>query len=36
LADGVNVAGGQIVHPAVAAAHGETAAAFDAAVLQAA
>ena len=36
LADGVNVAGGQIVHAAVAAAHGETAASFDAAVLQAA
>jgi alanine dehydrogenase len=36
LADGVNVAGGKIVHAAVAAAHGETAAAFDAAVLQAA
>ncbi|HEX5923374.1 MAG TPA: alanine dehydrogenase [Baekduia sp.] len=34
LADGVNVAGGQIVHPAVAAAHGETAVPFDAAVLQ--
>jgi alanine dehydrogenase len=36
LADGVNVAGGKIVHAAVAAAHGETAAPFDAAVLQAA
>jgi alanine dehydrogenase len=34
LADGVNVAGGRIVHPAVAAAHGETAAPLDAAVLQ--
>jgi alanine dehydrogenase len=34
LADGINVAGGQIVHPAVAAAHGEVAVPFDAAVLQ--
>ncbi len=36
LAAGVNVAGGKIVHAAVAAAHGETATAFDAGVLQAA
>ncbi|MET0603525.1 MAG: alanine dehydrogenase [Baekduia sp.] len=36
LADGVNVADGKIVHAAVAAAHGETAAPLDAAVFQAA
>lgn len=34
LANGLNVAGGDIVHAAVAAAHGETAVAFDPAVLQ--